>query len=46
VYTEIVTMGRHLSDLLKSEMLGEYVARRREEVFSEARSRFVKEGAL
>jgi regulator of protease activity HflC (stomatin/prohibitin superfamily) len=42
-YTEIVTMGKHLAELARKGMLAEYVARRRQEVFSEARSRYVKE---
>lgn len=43
VQTEILTMGRYLLELTKNGSLAEYVARRQEEVMSEARSRFVKE---
>lgn len=43
VHTEIVTMGHHLRELADNGSLQEYVARRREEVLSESRSRFVKE---
>ncbi len=42
-HTEIVTMGKHLAELARKGTLAEYVARRRQEVFSEARSRYVKE---
>ncbi len=45
IETEIVTLGHHLEALATNGTLTEYVARRREEVFAEARTRFVKEGA-
>ncbi len=45
IETEIVTLGHHLEQLATNGTLTEYVARRREEVFAEARTRFVKEGS-
>lgn len=43
ISTEIVTMGHKLAELARAGTLQTYVARRREEVFAEARTRFVKE---